>query len=289
MQLIKNIVESAKMTTVMQRTGLGSDSAVNPVQVGPVNGQQMPDDNGSDQVQEQPQVSETKTMDVAINNVVCSFSTKCHLNLKRIAMEGSNVEYHREHGMLNMRLRHPKSTASIWSSGKITCTGATSEDFARMAARRFARKLQKLGNKVKFSNYRVVNVLGTCSLPFSINIVDFSKNRKEASYEPELHPGVTYKITEPKATLKIFSTGSITITAPRVSNVLAAVEHIYPLVEQYNAGPPRLSASNDKLNSAKRRRVDNQAAHFHHHRVYDEEDEDSFDSDEEDYDSDESD
>ena len=33
-----------------------------------------------------------------------------------------------------------------------------------------------------------------------------------SSYEPELHPGVTYKITEPKATLKIFSTGSITIT-----------------------------------------------------------------------------
>ena len=32
------------------------------------------------------------------------------------------------------------------------------------------------------------------------------------SYEPELHPGVTYKIKEPKATLKIFSTGSITIT-----------------------------------------------------------------------------
>ena len=70
--------------------------------------------------------------------------------------------------------------------------------------------------------------------------------------------------------------------------MLAAVEHIYPLVEQYNAGPPRLSASNDKVNSAKRRRVDNQATHFHH-RVYDEEEEDSFDSDDEDYDSDESD
>lgn len=32
------------------------------------------------------------------------------------------------------------------------------------------------------------------------------------SYEPELHPGVTYKIKDPKATLKIFSTGSITVT-----------------------------------------------------------------------------
>lgn len=32
------------------------------------------------------------------------------------------------------------------------------------------------------------------------------------SYEPELHPGATYRIKELKATLKIFTTGSITIT-----------------------------------------------------------------------------
>lgn len=32
------------------------------------------------------------------------------------------------------------------------------------------------------------------------------------SYEPELHPGVTYKLKVPKATLKIFSTGSVTVT-----------------------------------------------------------------------------
>ena len=32
------------------------------------------------------------------------------------------------------------------------------------------------------------------------------------SYEPELHPGVTFRIKEIKATLKVFSTGSITVT-----------------------------------------------------------------------------
>lgn len=50
-------------------------------------------------------------------------------------------------------------------------------------------------------------------MPWAIKITQFSeKYRKEASYEPELHPGVTYKLKEPKATLKIFSTGSITVT-----------------------------------------------------------------------------
>lgn len=58
-----------------------------------------------------------------------------------------------------------------------------------------------------------MNVLGTCSMPWGIMIVNFSeKYKKDASYEPELHPGVTYKLYNPKATLKIFSTGSITVT-----------------------------------------------------------------------------
>ena len=47
-------------------------------------------------------------------------------------------------------------------------------------------------------------------------------------YEPELHPAATYRIKHPKATLKIFSTGSITITAPHVSHISPSVEHIYP-------------------------------------------------------------
>lgn len=175
-------------------------------------------------------------IDIVINNVVSTFSTRCHLNLRRIAMEGIHVEFKRENGMCNMKLRRPYTTASIWSSGKITVTGATSEEECRIAARKFARQLQKLGFNVRFTNYRVVNVLGTCTMPFRIKIIQFSKQFPEnASYEPELHPGVTYRIKEPKATLKVFSTGSITVTAPCVANVQSAIEHIYPLVSEFRA------------------------------------------------------
>lgn len=174
------------------------------------------------------------TIDIIINNVVASYSTRCHLDLRRIAMDGKHVEYKREHGMCNMKIRRPYTTATIWSSGKITCTGATSEEACKIAARRFARQLQRMGFKVKFSNFRIVNVLGTCILPFKIKISNFSRKYPEhASYEPELHPGVTYKIKEPKATLKIFSTGSITVTAPCVANVQSAIEHIFPLVLEF--------------------------------------------------------
>lgn len=103
-------------------------------------------------------------IDIVINNVVCSFSVGCHLNLREIALNGFNVEYRREHGMITMKLRHPYTTASIWSSGKITCTGATSEDQAKVAARRFARCLQNLGFKVtKFYLYLSVYFLDLLS------------------------------------------------------------------------------------------------------------------------------
>ncbi|CAL4094649.1 unnamed protein product [Meganyctiphanes norvegica] len=178
---------------------------------------------------------EEPVIDIVINNVVCSFSVSCHLDLRNIALNGNNVEFRRENGMVTMKLRKPSTTASVWSSGKITCTGSTSESQARFAARRIARCLQKLGYHVRFKNFRIVNVLGTCTMPFGIRITQFSqKHREAASYEPELHPGVTYKINYPKATLKIFSTGSITVTAPSVGNVQCAIEHIYPLVQEFS-------------------------------------------------------
>lgn len=71
--------------------------------------------------------SDEPELDITINNVVCSFSVRCHLKLRDIALNGANVEYRRENGMVTMKLRHPYTTASIWSSGRITCTGATSE------------------------------------------------------------------------------------------------------------------------------------------------------------------
>lgn len=172
------------MATVVQKNGIKPLSNGN----GIVH-QEIPDlNNYTDlesckEVVSQTEVAECEAepeIDIVINNVVCSFSVRCHLNLRQIALNGMNVEYRKENGMVTMKLRRPYTTASIWSSGKITCTGATSEDQAKIAARRFARCLQKLGFNVRFNNYRVVNVLGTCSMPFAIKITSFSERHKEA-------------------------------------------------------------------------------------------------------------
>jgi hypothetical protein len=56
---------------------------------------------------------------------------------------------------------------------------------------------------------------------------------QEASYEPELHAGVIYKVEDLGATITIHQTGQMIIFAPSVKNLKEAVEYVYPLVEPY--------------------------------------------------------
>ena len=177
--------------------------------------------------------SSNESIDVIITNVVATFSTMCPLELRTIALYGSNVTYKTQYGQVQMKLRKPRITASIWPSGKIMSFGAKSEEEAKCGARRVARCLQKLGFEVNFSAFKVVNVVAVCYMPFAVNLIDFTKNNSaNVSYEPELHPAATYRVKTFKATIQVFTTGSITITAPNVNNVVKGVETIYPMLFQ---------------------------------------------------------
>lgn len=56
------------------------------------------DNNASDKTDETSN-EDTPVLDIVINNVVCSFNVRCHLNLRQIALTGANVEYRRENGV----------------------------------------------------------------------------------------------------------------------------------------------------------------------------------------------
>lgn len=70
----------------------------------------------------------------------------CKLDLKKIALHARNAEYNpKRFAAVIMRIREPRTTALIFSSGKMVCTGAKSEEDSRLAARKYARIIQKLG------------------------------------------------------------------------------------------------------------------------------------------------
>ncbi|UJR20742.1 hypothetical protein I4U23_023860 [Adineta vaga] len=172
--------------------------------------------------------SQEPEIELYVNNIVCSFALGCQLNLRKIAMEAANVIYKRGHAMVLMKIRNPYCSANVWSSGKVTVTGTTTEDDAQRGARRVARCLQRLGFKTKLRNYRIVNCLATCSMPWQIDIGKLSRMYPECvSYEPEIHPGATVRLDN-KAVLKVFTTGSVTLTAPSVDRINTAVNEFYP-------------------------------------------------------------
>ena len=81
-----------------------------------------------------------------IQNIVSTINLDCKLDLKIIAMRTPNAEYNpKRFFAVIMRIRKPRTTALLFNSGKMVCTGAKDEDESRIAARKFARIIQKLG------------------------------------------------------------------------------------------------------------------------------------------------
>ena len=91
-----------------------------------------------------------------LQNIVSTVNLQCKLDLKKIAMHARNAEYNpKRFAAVIMRIREPRTTSLIFSSGKMVCTGAKSQEQSRMAARKFARIIQKLGFEVKFNEFKI--------------------------------------------------------------------------------------------------------------------------------------
>ena len=88
-----------------------------------------------------------------------------------------------------MRIREPKTTALIFASGKMVVTGAKSEDDSRLASRKYARIIQKLGFEAKFAEFKIQNIVGSCDVHFPIRLEGLAFSHGAfSSYEPEVGP-----------------------------------------------------------------------------------------------------
>ena len=86
-----------------------------------------------------------------------------------------------------MRIREPKTTALIFASGKMVVTGAKSEDDSRLASRKYARIIQKLGFEAKFAEFKIQNIVGSCDVHFPIRLEGLAFSHGAfSSYEPEV-------------------------------------------------------------------------------------------------------
>lgn len=64
-----------------------------------------------------------------LQNIVSTANLVSKLDLRKIALNCRNAEYNpKRFAAVIMRIRDPKTTALIFTSGKMVCTGAKSEE-----------------------------------------------------------------------------------------------------------------------------------------------------------------
>lgn len=96
---------------------------------------------------------------------------QCPLDLKKIAMKTRNAEYNpRRFAAVIMRIRDPRTTALIFASGKLVVTGARDEEQAKLASQKFAKIVHKLGFEVKFKDFKIQNIVGSCDVKFPVRL-----------------------------------------------------------------------------------------------------------------------
>ena len=182
-----------------------------------------------------------------IENIVSTADLGCNLKLREIALQAKNAEYNpKRFSAVIMKIKEPRTTALIFSSGKIVCLGAKTEEESKKACRKFAKIIKSLGYPVIFKEFKFQNIVGSAYVQNQLSLMklyiyllknSFTKNKtykKLVFYEPEQFPGLIYRMIEPNIVLLIFVSGKIVLTGGKSrEDIFLGFRNIYPLLNKF--------------------------------------------------------
>ncbi len=158
-----------------------------------------------------------KNKDIKIQNIVATTNLGQPIPLVKLAETLPNTEYNPEQfpGLV-MRIKDPKTSALIFSSGKVVCTGAKSMAKVREAVVAIIKNIEKIKIKIKINPVcKVQNMVASGSIGIDLNLNSLAINLPNTEYEPEQFPGLVYKLPDTRATFLLFSNGKIVCTGTR--------------------------------------------------------------------------
>ena len=154
---------------------------------------------------------------IQVVNIVVSTSLEHDIPLEKMAATLSNTEYNPEQfpGLV-IRIKEPKTSALIFSSGKVVCTGARSMDKVEQSIDKIIKSLKKIGIDIKIKpKINIQNIVASGSVGMDLNLNVLAMKLENTEYEPEQFPGLVYKLNEAKATFLLFSNGKIVCTGTK--------------------------------------------------------------------------
>jgi len=164
-----------------------------------------------------PKKDEKNNITYSVVNIVVSTSLEHDIPLEKMAATLSNTEYNPEQfpGLV-IRIKDPKTSALIFSSGKVVCTGARTMAEVEESIKKIIKSLEKINIKIKVKPViNIQNIVASGSIGMDLNLNTLAMKLKNTEYEPEQFPGLVYKLKEANATFLLFSNGKIVCTGTK--------------------------------------------------------------------------
>ncbi len=175
--------------------------------------------------------------DYKIENVVATVTLDIteKIDLNVLARKYADCEYNPERfpGLI-MRVVDPKATVLVFSTGKMVVTGMRQASEAKAVVANVVKRIK--GAKIEVSNptITVQNIVASGDLHTPIDLNMAAVVMEYAMYEPEVFPGLIYRMQGPKTVFLIFSTGRIVCTGGKTKEIVArAVKKLQREVKEY--------------------------------------------------------
>lgn len=183
----------------------------------------------------------TDLMKAEIQNVVATVDLLCKIKLNKAASRmpaDVQVNYIPERlpGAI-VKIKNPRVTILMFSSGKLVVTGAKSAEMIRKAVEIISELLRETGHNIAHEVEIIVNnIVASGTLGKSINLELAALLLEHTMYEPEQFPGLIYRMQKPKVVLLLFHSGKLVCTgAKKEEDVYQSIQKIYSILTEIDA------------------------------------------------------
>ncbi|HIH96773.1 MAG TPA: TATA-box-binding protein [Thermoplasmata archaeon] len=160
-----------------------------------------------------------KASEIKIENIVATTAISNELDLNAIIEVLPDTKYEPEKFPgLTLRIKEPKAGNLLFHSGKVVCTGTKSLEDVELVIDQVCEKIKSVGFEVRNKpKIQVQNIVASADLHTTLNLssIAIGLGLDRVEYEPEVFPGLVYRVEEPKVVMLLFSSGKIICSGAR--------------------------------------------------------------------------
>lgn len=127
----------------------------------------------------------------------------------------------------------PTASFLIFASGKMNCVGAKSMEDAENAIKKLTEKLKASEIEIKKEpEVEVQNIVASFDFGREFDLEMIARNFRNTEYEPEVFPGLVFRLDEPKAVILLFVSGKgVCAGAKSEEDIKKAASRITEIIE----------------------------------------------------------